>query len=385
MNITVYCQHVVGIGHLCRMLQILKALAGHSVTLILGGPPVDVTIPPHVHVVQLPGLMMDQEYTRMFPVDPGLSLAETKRIRPEILLKLVEDTKPDVLLVELYPFGRGGFHFELAPMLNAVRTGIHQPCPIVCSLRDILVEKKNQPEYEKRVLDRLAPFDAVLVHGDPNIIRLDETFSRTADIRIPVLYTGYICEKAKSNEIQQIKALMQLAPDEQLITVSAGGGSFGYRILEAAIKAHASLESDRIRMQVFTGPYLDEKKYSTLNMLAAPGAKVERFADNFPVWLAASDLSISMGGYNTTMNVVASGTPALIFPYSHDREQGMRAERLAGLANLAVLSDSDLAPAGLAAKIRSMLGQPNQGHEIEIDGARQTAKYLEKLTRNKST
>ena len=63
----------------------------------------------------------------------------------------------------------------------------------------------------------------------------------------------------------------------------------------------------------------------------------------------------------------------------------MRAERLAGLANLAVLSDSDLAPAGLAAKIRSMLGQPNQGHEIEIDGVRQTAKYLEKLTRNKST
>ena len=82
-------------------------------------------------------------------------------------------------------------------------------------------------------------------------------------------------------------------------------------------------------MQVFTGPYLDEKQFTALTQLAAPGTTVERFSDNFPAWLAAADLSISMGGYNTTMNVIAAGTPALIFPYNHDREQGLRAEKLA--------------------------------------------------------
>ena len=39
MRITYYCQHVLGIGHLHRSLEICKAIAvEHQVTLILGGP-----------------------------------------------------------------------------------------------------------------------------------------------------------------------------------------------------------------------------------------------------------------------------------------------------------------------------------------------------------
>ena len=89
MNILIYCQHVVGIGHLCRMMEIIRALKNHDVTLILGGPPVDIAIPDNVDVIQLPGLMMDAKYTRMFPVDPGQSLEETKQKRKTILLDLV--------------------------------------------------------------------------------------------------------------------------------------------------------------------------------------------------------------------------------------------------------------------------------------------------------
>jgi len=381
MNILIYCQHVVGVGHLCRMMEIIRALKDHDVTLILGGPPVDITIPGNVDVVQLPGLMMDAKYTRMFPVDPGQSLEETQQKRKKILLDLVADSRPDVLLVELYPFGRGGFHFELEPFLHAVRSEIHQPCPIVCSLRDILVEKKNQQKFEQRVLDRLNPyFDALLVHGDPNVIKLDATFSRVADINIPVVYTGYICQKSKQGDREHIRKQLNLKSSDKLIAVSAGGGSFGYRILEAAVKAHALLKSSEIIMQVFTGPYLDEKKFTELTQLAAPGATVERFSDNFPAWLAAADLSISMGGYNTTMNVVAAGTPALIFPYNHDREQGLRAEKLAPVTDLTVLADKDLEPALLAQKITGIMGRQNRIPAVQLDGAEQTAACLSKLT-----
>jgi predicted glycosyltransferase len=363
------------------MMEIIRALKDHDVTLILGGPPADITIPDNVAVIQLPGLMMDAKYTRMFPVDPGLSLEETKQKRKKILLDLVADMRPDILLVELYPFGRGGFHFELEPLLSAVRTNYKQPPPIVCSLRDILVEKKNQHKFEQRALDRLNPyFDALLIHGDPNVIKLDTTFSRLADIRIPVIYTGYICQKPKQGDREHIRKQLNLNSENKLIVVSAGGGSFGYRILEAAIKAHAVLKSSEIRMQVFTGPYLDKNKFTALTQLAAPGATVERFSDNFPAWLAAADLSISMGGYNTTMNVIAAGTPALIFPYSHDREQGLRAERLAPLANLTILKEKDLEPALLAQKINRILEQHTKTPAVQLDGAEQTAAYLTKLT-----
>ena len=381
MNIFIYCQHVVGIGHLCRMMEIIRALKDHNVTLILGGPPVNITIPANVNVIQLPGLMMDAKYTRMFPVDPGQSLEETKHKRKKILLDLVVDIRPDVLLIELYPFGRGGFHFELEPFLSAVRTSYKQPPPIVCSLRDILVEKKDQQKFEQRALDRLNPyFDALLIHGDPNVITLDTTFSRVADIRIPVVYTGYICQKPKQGDREYIRKQLHLKFEDKLIVVSAGGGSFGYRILEAAIKAHAVLESSEIRMQVFTGPYLNENKFTELTQLAAPGTTIERFSDNFPAWLAAADLSISMGGYNTTMNVIAADTPALIFPYSHDREQGLRAEKLAPLTNLTILGEKDLAPALLGQKITGMLDQQTKEPAVQLDGAEQTAAYITQLT-----
>ena len=42
MNVSYYCQHVLGIGHFHRSMEICKAIARHHpTTLIVGGPPVD--------------------------------------------------------------------------------------------------------------------------------------------------------------------------------------------------------------------------------------------------------------------------------------------------------------------------------------------------------
>ncbi|GBE52562.1 undecaprenyldiphospho-muramoylpentapeptide beta-N- acetylglucosaminyltransferase [bacterium BMS3Bbin14] len=382
MNIIIYCQHVLGIGHLFRTLAIAEALAGHRVTLVLGGPPVAVAVPGHVRVVRLPGLMMDAEFSRLLPVEPGRAVAEIKKERQILLADLVRDIRPELLLVELYPFGRSGFNFELGPLLHAVRDGRLPSCRVICSLRDILVEKKNQQKYEQRVLDRLNPFfDAVLVHGDPEVIKLDATFSRRREITVPVVYTGYICQKPQPGDRQAIRARLQLGPEDQLIVVSAGGGSVGHRLLESALRAHALMPARARRMQVFTGPYLDDHLFAALPRLAAPGATVERFTDNFPAWLAAADLSVSMGGYNTSMNVVAAGTPALVLPFGQNREQRLRAERLAGLADLSVLDESDLEPAVLAGKMAGMSGRREERRPaIRLEGARQTADWLSQCT-----
>lgn len=381
MNIIIYCQHVLGIGHLFRTLAIAEALTGHRVTLVLGGPPVEVAVPDHVRVVRLPGLMMDAEFSRLLPVEPGRAVEEIKKERQILLAELVRNIRPELLLIEMYPFGRGGFHFELGPLLQAVRDGRLPSCRVICSLRDILVEKKNQQKYEQRVLDRLNPFfDAVLVHGDPEVIKLDATFSRLREITVPVVYTGYICQKPQPGDRQTIRTRLQLGTEDRLIIVSAGSGSVGHRLLESALRAHALMHDQTRKMQVFTGPYLDDRLFAALPRLAAPGATVERFTDNLPAWLAAADLSVSMGGYNTSMNVIAAGTPALVLPFDQNREQRMRAERLAGLADLSVLDESDLEPAMLAGKMAGMIGRREWCPAIRLEGARQTADWLSQGT-----
>ena len=43
MKIVCYCQHVLGIGHFHRSLELCKALAQHHETvMVLGGPDVDL-------------------------------------------------------------------------------------------------------------------------------------------------------------------------------------------------------------------------------------------------------------------------------------------------------------------------------------------------------
>lgn len=385
MNLMVYCQHVLGIGHLCRIMLILQQLNEHRVTLILGGPPVAVPLPDHVRVVQLPGLRMDEEFSGLLTVDPGQDVALIKEQRTRQLLALFNDLQPDLLLVELFPFGRNAFCFELLPLLEQVRE--QQKCRLACSVRDILVERDNTIKFEQRVIDRLNRFfHLLLVHGDPALIRLDETFSRMADIRIPVTYTGYICQPPQAGDRQRMRRQLQLADADQLIVVSAGSGSVGMSLLRAAVDAFALLAPPgKRRLQVFTGPYIADHAFNQLADHENSSIRIERFSNDFPSWLAAADLSISMGGYNTTMNLVAAGCRALVYPFAQNHEQRMRAERLAERGCLQLLSEPDLDPGILADKISEILTRRSRSADIMLDGAVRTAEQLTTLARGEVT
>ncbi len=379
MNLMVYCQHVLGIGHLCRILLILQRMVGHRVTLVLGGPPVSVRFPDHVRVVQLSGLQMDEEFSGLLPVEPGQEVAAIKEQRTRQLLDLFNDLQPDLLLVELFPFGRNAFCFELLPLLEQVRE--QQTCRVVCSVRDILVERDNRIKFEQRVVDRLNNyFHLLLVHGDPELIRLDETFSRMEDINIPVSYTGYICQPPSSGDREKMRKKLHLENEDQLIVVSAGSGSVGTSLLQAAVNTFPLLApARRMRMQIFTGPYMVESDFSQLSAAMTSNVRVDRFSDDFPAWLAAADLSISMGGYNTTMNLVAAGCRALVYPFGQNREQRMRASRLEKRGHLQLLADTDLVPNGLAEKITSLLATTPRPPAVMLDGAARTVTRLTRL------
>ncbi len=379
MNCMVYCQHVLGIGHLCRIMLILAQLKNHRVTLVLGGPPIEVSLPDHVQVVQLPGLKMDEQFSGLLSVAPGLEVAAIKEQRTRQLLHLFTALQPDLLLVELFPFGRNAFHFELIPLLE--RAAHQKKCRVVCSVRDILVERDNTLKFEQRVIDRLNDFfHLLLIHGDPKLIRLDETFSRMDDINIPIAYSGYICQPPREGDRQRLRRKLQLEEGEQLIVVSAGSGSVGADLITAAVQAFQLLAaSKKYRLQVFTGPYMPEDTFKQLAASANGRTTLQRFSDNFPAWLAAADLSISMGGYNTTMNLVAAGCRALVYPFAQNHEQRMRAERLARKKCLQLLSETDLVPAVLAARISAILAATPRPAKLMLDGAARTAEQLTAL------
>lgn len=381
MKILVYCQHVLGIGHYFRILEICRALDRHEVVLVSGGEPVDVPLPPHVREVRLGGLMMRPDFSGVFTTEAGRSVEGVQAERKQHLWSVMAAETADIFLVELYPFGRKAFRFELNPVLQGLRQGGLPPAKVVCSLRDILVEKEDQAGYEKQVLKVLNTyFDALLLHADPDVIRLEDTFSRMAQISIPIHYTGYVAPRRSGGSGPDLRRELGLALDDPMVVASAGGGKVGAPLLGAVIRGFKHLNLPRANLFVFTGPYLEPSPFESFRRMAGPHISVRRFTRRFIDYMAAADLSISMAGYNTCMNILTTATTALVWPFSQNREQRLRAGRLQQRGVLQILTADDLNDQQMADRMLAMLtmtrGTPPN---VDLAGARQTAQYLEQL------
>lgn len=370
MRIMFYSQHVLGIGHFFRSMEIVKALHRHEVVFIEGGIPLENFSPPvHVRRVLLPPLMMDVEFKGLDL--KGGNLAEIKEKRKRVLFECFQAFNPHILITELFPFGRKQFRFELIPILERIRKE-RLPTRVVCSLRDILVEKADPRAYEESVIAVLNEYyHLLLVHSDPRITFLEETFEHVGRISIPIRYTGFV---AKEPPIPSGKHT------GKRIVASSGGGKVGVDLLASAIKAVQSLQDHDLVLKVFTGPFLDPEDKAYLSGLASMDRRtmLHPFSMDFLSELVAADLSISMAGYNTCMDIISTGVKALVYPFPQNREQRMRAEKLESLGILKVLRSLDVSR--LASCIRKDLESPPLtplSQTLDLSGAKNTVSIIE--------
>jgi len=393
MKLLIYCQHVLGVGHFFRILEIARAFASHTVILVTGGGDIPVQLPASIHPVCLPGLMMDKDFSALHSLVPGKTVTQVKEVRKKILWDLFDREKPDLFLVELYPFGRKAFRFELDPLLERIRTEKiraekaqenntlkNKSCKVVCSLRDILVEKTDPAAYEDRVTQTLNRyFDVLLIHSDPDAVRLESCFSSMAAIRIPVVYTGFVTPFPDPAKRDDIRNAFGVGPAEILVVVSAGGGNVGGQLLVAACRAHKLLETrENVKMLLITGPYMDARERDLINAAATENIQTIEFYPGFVSLLHAADLSISMGGYNTLMNCLAARVPALIMPFDQNREQRMRLDLLHSYGELFELESQDLEPMALARRIQERLDTPSHARPAlpDLTGAARTHDWV---------
>lgn len=363
-----YCQHVLGMGHLIRSTEIVRSLArDFSVLFVVGGEiPDGFRLPEGAEILQLPPLKTDSDFANLQSCDSSYDLEQAKTTRSRLLLSAYDNFQPDILVTELFPFGRKQFSFELLPLLERAHAGESSGRTlVVCSLRDILVARKDRQEYEQRVCKTVNRFyDLVLVHGDSRYQRLEETFLRAKDLRCPVVYTGYVVQE--KSEVSVLAGLSPMESAKPVIVVSNGSGQApsGHELIESSLRA-ASLLKDSIphHFHIFAGPFIPESAYEKLEHLAEGLANVtlSRYTPSLPGYLKLAELSISMAGYNTVMDILSTGVRALVYPFagSGEQEQTVRAAKMAQLGVLDVLSQQQLVPERLAAIIQeSLRGKP---------------------------
>ena len=382
-----YCQHVLGIGHLVRSAEIVKELARDShVLLVTGGEiPDGFRLPENIDTLQLTPLKTSPDFSSLQLCDFSRGLEETSEIRRKLLLQAFNELKPDVLVTELFPFGRKHFRFELLPLLERARSQQSRRTLVVSSVRDILVARKDQEEYEERVCSLVNRFyDLVLVHGDEKFLKLDESFSRVTDLRCPVAYTGYVVQQNK-NDSDKTYGFPLVEQKRPAIVVSNGSGQYltGQMLLESVLGA-AHLLQGQIphEFHIFAGPLMPEETYNRLQTLAAASGNVRfsRYTPDLAAVLKSAELSVSMAGYNTVMDILSAGVRALVYPVTSngDQEQSVRAEKLARMGVLDLIQSEELVPEKLAQKFGAALRNEPTRLALNRGGAANSALLLRK-------
>lgn len=358
----IYVQHLLGIGHLVRANRIASALMddGFDVTVAMGGMPVPGFPAPGVRLVALPPLRAGQDGFSSLAGADGAPVGEAfKAERRQVLIAALAGCGPDVVIVETFPFGRRAMRFELVPLLEAARSMARRPL-IACSVRDILQDNRKAGRAEETVAAVETYFDLVLVHGDPQLAKLDETFPVPGSLAGKIAYTGLVAGP------------LPPPPTEQFdLVISAGGGAAGLDLVHAA-----SDLADVGRCCLITGPNLPARMARK-----ATGAAIDvhAFRADFPSLLRGAKLSVSQAGYNTVCDILRAGCRSLLVPFANggETEQTARALKLEARGLASVLPEAGLDTAGLSRAIAKALAKPPPPpHGFNLEGASTTARIL---------
>lgn len=363
--------HLLGIGHLVRARQLARALAGagHQVTLASGGMPDGK--PAGYRFVQLPPVRTQgTDFRNLLDEDGKAATPERLAARREQLVALAQEFSPDIVVTEHFPFGRRQLAGEFLALIEAAREA-NPRALVLSSIRDVLVAPQRQDRLAEASGRIATLFDAVLVHGDPSVLPLEASWPVTPEIAGKLIYTGYLAEPP---------ALPGTPADPSgTILVSGGGSAAALPLFETMIAAARLLPQRPFHLLIGRG--VPEVDFVTLRQSAPANARVEWARPDFPVVLSACSLSISQAGYNTTLDLLQAGRPALLVPFDagNETEQALRAAALerAGLARVAKLAEG---PQALAAAIETALvqGVPPAA-KVDLDGAAGAVAAIAKL------
>lgn len=363
-RIALLVTHLMGSGHLVRILAIARALraAGAVPVVISGGRPLPHLDTAGVPVVQLPPVTIrGTDYGSLVTPD-GRTVDDAYRAaRRAALLAALAAHRPEALVIEHWPFGRRMLADEALAALDAL-PGV----PAVASLRDVL-EPPRRPERVAETTAHAARFSCIMVHGDAAVLPLEASWPGDGPLPPSVAarlsYTGYVASP-----------MPEPIPCPDTVLVAVGSGVIGRPLLRLAAQASGL---SPLRWHLMVGGADAEAAAAALRPLGP--ATVEPARADYRARLGGAAVSLSLAGYNTAVELLQTGTPGLLVPMQEggEREQAIRAAAFAGLPGLRLATLDGLTPQGLALLARHLAQEPRRGGpRVAMEGAATAARLI---------
>ncbi len=370
-RVALICCHLTGTGHLVRTLTLARALtaAGAQALVISGGRPLDHVSTEGLEVLQLPPVeVRDLDYTRLHVPGAGATDEAYLADRLKKLDAAIAQFRPNALVTELYPLGRRILAAEFQRAIAASKAA-NPSAAIIASVRDIPEPPKRPGRLEEAVERLRSDYDALLVHGDAGFLPIYAAWPLPGDLASMTHHTGYVTE-----------APPPAGPPGDSVVVSVGGGALGHRLLTMAAEAATRC---RRPWHLLTGGG-DAARTAADIVQGYPGANltVEPVRSDYPALLARAACSVSLAGYNTTLDLLACDTPAVVVPFDEkgEREQVIRAGGLAGLDGFTVLGVDTLDAARLSEAVERAATSPRRKPAaVDRQGARKAAQKILEL------
>jgi predicted glycosyltransferase len=264
-----------------------------------------------------------------------------------------------VLLVDHMPHGAMG---ELVPALTELVD--RGQTKVALGLRDVLDSPKVicerwRIEGAYEAITRF--YDMVLVYGTQSVFDHADNYRLPAEVAAKFRYCGFVCAPQRARYARNLRYEYKgrRNPDAKLVVGMAGGGADGYPMMRALLDAVPLLQAAGIRLTLvmLTGPFMPDEQRRDLQTRAVglPVRVRKSVSDSFS-YVSAADAVVAMAGYNSTMEILGSGTPAVLVPrVGPSAEQGIRTRLMKSRGWVDGIEPRELSSATLAESILAAL------------------------------
>ena len=386
-RLLVYSHDTYGLGNIRRMLAIchylLETTPELSILLITGSPVIhSLRLPTALDYIKLPCLhrVGRGEYTTRYL---SASLDEAIQLRSDLILATVINFVPDLFLVDKKPLGVKG---ELAATLEY----LHRSRPeaaLALVLRDIL----DHPDAITSNWERNGHYaaienyyDEVLVVGEQRIFDPIREYRFPRAVAHKTHFCGYIRREAEPGSREEIRRRLQIREDERLVLVTPGGGQDGDAVIENYLRGLRDAPfGDEVKSLIVCGPEMPAPERARLEAQAAADPRVifYDFTGEMIEFIAAADVVVAMGGYNTICEILSQSKPAIIIPrFRPTEEQWLRADLLSSRGFFQTIHPDELTPERLIKGVAECLTSERAGiPEIDLNGLPVVAAHVAAL------
>ncbi|NNG00295.1 MAG: hypothetical protein HKM93_12995 [Desulfobacteraceae bacterium] len=386
LDLLIYAHDGRGLGHASRSTAIGMAMrrlfpekrvlfvsgTKHAGTLIDDAP---------LDWIKLPAYATKVVDGRSTGID-GLSNFSDRQLgnfRTDSLAHLMALYRPRCVLVDHSPQGK---HKEL---LSALKTSGKTGTRWVLGVRGIVGGVSQVGSDLARDMFR-KHYSALLWYGDSNVLGRQQIQHLFTCYGMQPDETGYV---SRLSELAHWRSKGRLAMEPIAATISIPWtGEYTEQLLSGLARTISTIGPHHGQWHIFIGAGPDEACYNTVRRFFShlPFAHVLPASNAYIDALTASKIAVIYGGYNSLMDILWAGKPALVVLRDmQDREQQLHVKRLRHLKgiNLEVIDERSAAePVNTSHLLTGLLESEKTGDQsllIDLNGAANAAKRLNEV------